>query len=275
MSGKKCTTLKQRGEISSLRSFHWLGENFPRIVDLKRFLVAVDVWKSFATVRFIISIGKFQVTFALTSYVVGEERASSILFHCIVSILWVLIVFWFGYLKGSRLYTGDGLRGGLISLWLYKENNKLQDWKNVFTLHIPPWAPHTYVFVVLTSLTHPRKNLLVVLKIGKAKEWSAPLCMFDYLCVLFVGDDVELWPGHIVLWHVTLERNTEKAGKVNNTKVYLTILPVEFWTDVTLAYFQIAYIWQQLESKEACVAIFHTFFFFALTSLILPSRFYR
>jgi hypothetical protein len=27
--------------------------------------------------------------------------------------------------------------GELISLWLYKENN-LQDWKNVFTLHIPP-----------------------------------------------------------------------------------------------------------------------------------------
>jgi hypothetical protein len=26
--------------------------------------------------------------------------------------------------------------GGLISLWLYKENNELRDWKNVFTLHI-------------------------------------------------------------------------------------------------------------------------------------------
>jgi hypothetical protein len=34
-------------------------------------------------------------------------------------------------------------QGGLISLWLYKENNKLRDWKNVFTLHIPLWAPHT------------------------------------------------------------------------------------------------------------------------------------
>jgi hypothetical protein len=47
------------------------------------------------------------------------------------------------------------LRGGLISLGLYKEN-KLRDWKNVFTLHIPPWAPYTYDFVVATSLTHPR-----------------------------------------------------------------------------------------------------------------------
>jgi hypothetical protein len=28
--------------------------------------------------------------------------------------------------------------GGLRSLWLYKKNNKLWDWKNIFTLHIPP-----------------------------------------------------------------------------------------------------------------------------------------
>jgi hypothetical protein len=66
--------------------------------------------------------------------------------------------------------------GGLTILCLYKEN-KLQDWKNVFTLHIPPWAPHTYDFIVLTSLTHPRKILLVVLQIGKAKDLSGPLCM--------------------------------------------------------------------------------------------------
>jgi hypothetical protein len=64
---------------------------------------------------------------------------------------------------------------GLISLWLYKESNKLRDWKNVLTLHIPPWAPHTYDFAVLTSLNHPRKILLVVLQIGKANDLSAPL----------------------------------------------------------------------------------------------------
>jgi hypothetical protein len=51
-----------------------------------------------------------------------------------------------------------------ISFWLYKEN-KLRDWKNIFTLHIAPsWASHTNDFVVLTSLTHPRKTLLVVLE---------------------------------------------------------------------------------------------------------------
>jgi hypothetical protein len=39
--------------------------------------------------------------------------------------------------------------------------------KNVFTLHIPPWAPHTYDFVVLTSLTNPSKKNSFVLQIGK------------------------------------------------------------------------------------------------------------
>jgi hypothetical protein len=47
---------------------------------------------------------------------------------------------------------------GLIGFWLYKENNKLRDSKNIFTLHIPPWAPHTYDFVILISLTHPWKK---------------------------------------------------------------------------------------------------------------------
>jgi hypothetical protein len=46
-----------------------------------------------------------------------------------------------------------------------------------------PWAPHTFDLVVITSLTHPRTILLVVLqigkyKIGKAKDLSAPLRIF-------------------------------------------------------------------------------------------------
>jgi hypothetical protein len=32
----------------------------------------------------------------------------------------------------------QAMYGGLISLWLYKENNKLRDSKNVLTLHILP-----------------------------------------------------------------------------------------------------------------------------------------
>jgi hypothetical protein len=67
---------------------------------------------------------------------------------------------------------------GLINLWLYKENNKLQDWKNVFTYS--SWASHTYDFVVLNSLTHPKKILLVVLHVRKAKNLSAPLHNYNY-----------------------------------------------------------------------------------------------
>jgi hypothetical protein len=78
--------------------------------------------------------------------------------------------FLWGWIRNADVW----IRGGLISLWLYKENNKLRDWKHVFTSHIPPWDPHTYDFVVLTSLTHPRKILLVVLQIGKARLLSTP-----------------------------------------------------------------------------------------------------
>jgi hypothetical protein len=59
---------------------------------------------------------------------------------------------------------------GLISLWLYKEDTSYEIEKNVYALHVPPWAPHTYVFVVLTSLTHPRKILSVMLQIGDRKS---------------------------------------------------------------------------------------------------------
>jgi hypothetical protein len=75
-----------------------------------------------------------------------------------------------------RKYVENSTReGGLTSRRLYKENNKLRDWKTVFTPHIPPWASDTYDFVVQTSLTHPRKIILVVLQIGKAKDLSTPL----------------------------------------------------------------------------------------------------
>jgi hypothetical protein len=41
--------------------------------------------------------------------VIGHERASS-LFHCILSMLWVLIMFWCGYVKCNLLWNTDGLR---------------------------------------------------------------------------------------------------------------------------------------------------------------------
>jgi hypothetical protein len=92
---------------------------------------------------------------------------------------------------------------GLISLRLYKENNKLRDWKTVFTPHIPPWAPHTYGFIVLTSLSHPRKSLFVVLKIGSRKIRrliSTPTHVMYGLC--FVSVYVH-WNKHVFSFRKT------------------------------------------------------------------------
>jgi hypothetical protein len=60
------------------------------------------------------------------------------------------------------------MTGELISLWLYKGNKQAPGLKkNVFTLYITARALLTDDFIVPTSLTHPRKILLVVLQIGK------------------------------------------------------------------------------------------------------------
>jgi hypothetical protein len=69
-----------------------------------------------------------------------------------------------GLLEKLKLKKRRYMRRGL-----YKENNKLLDCKNIFTPHIPP------DFIVLTSLTHTRKILFIVLQIGKAKDLSASL----------------------------------------------------------------------------------------------------
>jgi hypothetical protein len=63
--------------------------------------------------------------------------------------------------------------GGLMCLWLV-------DWKKkcIYFTYSPPWAPHNYDLIDLTSLTHSRKILLVVLQIRKAKDLSAPLPIY-------------------------------------------------------------------------------------------------
>jgi hypothetical protein len=52
------------------------------------------------------------------------------------------------------------------SLDLYRKQAATGLEKCIYSTY-SPWAPHTYNFVVLTSLTHTRKILLVVLQIGK------------------------------------------------------------------------------------------------------------
>jgi hypothetical protein len=48
--------------------------------------------------------------FINVSCVVGHERASSLLFNCIVITLLLLIIFWCGYVRRSILYKGSDLR---------------------------------------------------------------------------------------------------------------------------------------------------------------------
>jgi hypothetical protein len=94
---------------------------------------------------------------------------------------------------------------GLISPWLYKENNKLGDWRNVFSVRIPPWAPQTYDFVVLTSLTLARKILLVVLRKRKAKDLSAPLRTCKWCNV------ETLWWRNLQEWTCKIVKNIKSA----------------------------------------------------------------
>jgi hypothetical protein len=92
--------------------------------------------------------------------------------------LWWTKWHWAGFLRVLRFCLANSHStdcSTLISLWFYKENNKLWDCKKCIYCTYSPWAPHTYDFVVLTSLTRQRTIPLVVLQIGKAKDISAPL----------------------------------------------------------------------------------------------------
>jgi hypothetical protein len=53
--------------------------------------------------------------------------------------------------------TRAEVQAGLISLWLYNENNKLWDWKNVFTLHIPPLSS-THLWLHCSNFFNPSKK---------------------------------------------------------------------------------------------------------------------
>jgi hypothetical protein len=66
-----------------------------------------------------------------------------------------------GIILEQQTYEGELLSFGFIKKTRSYGNEK------TYLLYIFPPELHTYDFVVLTSLTHPRKILLVVLQIGK------------------------------------------------------------------------------------------------------------
>jgi hypothetical protein len=105
----------------------------------------ISSYKSFVSLRFIVVITRFKVSTVtycpvltrcvIISYIVGHERASSLLFQCIVSILWILTILWCRHVKCSILEKEGSLQlticAALVSrnpdiLWRSREvGNKL------------------------------------------------------------------------------------------------------------------------------------------------------
>jgi hypothetical protein len=68
----------------------------------------------------------------------------------------------FGKKKVWTKYTNQHLGSsnsmrGLISLWLYRENNKLRDWKHIFTLRIP--LSSTHLWLRCSNFFNPSKKI--------------------------------------------------------------------------------------------------------------------
>jgi hypothetical protein len=94
----------------------------------------------------------------------------------------LFIMIYFMALIGNIIYRNMRVRP--ISLWLYKENNRLRDWKNVFALHISPLSS-THLWLRCSNFWIPfTKNCFDCAanrKIGKVKDLSAPLRIYTNL----------------------------------------------------------------------------------------------
>jgi hypothetical protein len=58
---------------------------------------------------------------------------------------------------GSLLNSMFRIRGGLISLWVYKENNKLRDWKKCIYSTYPPLSS-THLWLRCSKFFNPSKK---------------------------------------------------------------------------------------------------------------------
>jgi hypothetical protein len=60
--------------------------------------------------RFVIVVTQFRVKLATNVRALTRRMNSEVLFQCIVPIVWVLVIFWCGYVMCSVLYNGNCLR---------------------------------------------------------------------------------------------------------------------------------------------------------------------
>jgi hypothetical protein len=116
--GRNCVTVQNRTHVyMNLFDHKNLGNH---LLQLCPKVVKHPVYKASIMVGFIVVYTQFQDTlatacWALTrctnvSYVVSHEWASSLLFRVITSVLWVLTIFWCGYVKCNVLFNGNCLR---------------------------------------------------------------------------------------------------------------------------------------------------------------------
>jgi hypothetical protein len=111
--------------------------------------------------------------------------------------------------------------GALINLWLYKGNNKLQDWKNVFTLHIPldlhihlwlrcsnffnPWKIHSYGCAANTKIGNKKSQKFI--------STPTSLCFADSVFVSPGKKTFCCQVFHSVCFPVTVTRVTGKERR--------------------------------------------------------------
>jgi hypothetical protein len=93
---------------------------------------------------------------------------------------------WLVSLSKQRTFTPTCNETYTLNLWLpfilrheyegilaLEKNHKVTGLKKYIYSTYSHWSPHTYDFVVLTSWTHPRNILLIVLQIGKQEVGKA------------------------------------------------------------------------------------------------------
>jgi hypothetical protein len=113
--------------VSNFKHKIYAGYNYVHMQYVPSIYIYIHIYmyKRLVKLRFIIFITQFQATVKIcqvltccrnVNCVVGQKRVSNPMFQCIVSIMWVLI-FWYWYVDFSILHKGCGLRLTICSCY--------------------------------------------------------------------------------------------------------------------------------------------------------------